>query len=80
MAQVDIKVIVDIKGGTDPEDVSRSAAQMGMQVERVIPMIGAIYGSCDADNICKLEELKGVLRVAPESHVQLPPISPKIPQ
>lgn len=80
MAQIEVKVIFDVKGGTDPEAIRRCAADAGLNVDRMIPAIGVIFGSCEESVVGKLKDLKGVLRVAPEGRIQLPPASPKVPQ
>ena len=80
MAQIEVKIIFDVKGGVDPDVVRQCATDAGLHVERVIPAIGAIFGSCEESVIGKLKVLKGVVRVAPEGRIQLPPTSSNVPQ
>ncbi|WP_208349644.1 hypothetical protein [Pseudaestuariivita rosea] len=80
MSKIEIKVIFDTKAGVDADEIQRCVTDAGMEVDRCIPAIGALFGSCEESEIPKLQDIKGVLRVAPEGTVQLPPFSPKVPQ
>lgn len=80
MAQIEVKVIFDVKGGVSADSVCASATEAGLKVERLLPDIGAIFGSCDEADLRELAKLEGVLRVAPEGRFKLPPMSKDIPQ
>ncbi|MBY5933532.1 hypothetical protein KUV51_11025 [Tateyamaria omphalii] len=80
MTTIAVKVIYDDACGTDVEVICERAAEQGLKVEQVMPMLCAIFGSCDDSVLGDLAKLEGVLRVSPEGTVQLPPLSPDIPQ
>ncbi len=45
----------------------------GMDVEEVLPALGAVTGSADPSQLAALREVEGVLDVEPAREVRLPP-------
>lgn len=80
MAQVSVKIIYDTKSHADADSICEHAAELGLNVEQIIPVIGAVFGSCDDSVMDKLANLDGVLRVSAEGTFQHPPLSPDKPQ
>lgn len=80
MTTIAVKVIYDAECGTDVEVICERVSELGLTVEQVMPKLCAIFGSCDDSKLDDLAKLEGVLRVSPEGTVQLPPLSPDIPQ
>lgn len=80
MVQISIKMVYDLKGGFDAVAICELVTKQGMVVERVIPSLGIVFGSCDDSDLDKLASLEGVLRVSSEGTFQLPPLSPDTPQ
>lgn len=75
-----VKVIYDDACGMDVQVICERAAEQGLAVEQVMPTLCAIFGSCDDSALDGLARLEGVLRISREGTVQLPPLSPDIPQ
>lgn len=55
------------------DDVVARLEGAGMEVEEVLPALGAVTGSADASQLTALANVKGVSDVEPARAVQLPP-------
>ncbi len=80
MPRVPVKVVLDTAHLNDQAAVCRAVSDAGLQVEQVIPEIGAIYGSAEEASVDRIGRIDGVLRAQRERGYQLPPFSPHIPQ
>ncbi len=80
MPRVPVKVVLDTAHLNDQAAVCRAVSDAGLQVEQVIPEIGAIYGSAEEASVDRIGRIDGVLRAQRERGYQLPPLSPHIPQ
>lgn len=55
------------------DDVAARLAQAGMQVERVLAVLGVVTGSVDDGRLAALERVPGVAAVEEQTAFQLPP-------
>jgi hypothetical protein len=80
ISRVEVKIVVDCKDDVGIENVRHRLAAAGVEVDRVMPAIGTIFGSCEDTEMEQLNGIEGVTRVQPEGTVKLPPFSPDVPQ
>ncbi len=66
MAEIQIKVTVDVAHMGQMLRLSRSLTRIGVKVETTLPEIGVIFGSADESLLSKVSAARGVLTVAPE--------------
>lgn len=55
------------------DQLADECKEMGMNIERVLPITGVITGSISESKIDHLKNVSGVLSVEPEMMIELPP-------
>ncbi len=55
------------------DDVVERLQSAGMEVDEVLPTLGAVTGSADAGQLTALADVEGVAAVEPARTIQLPP-------
>ncbi|HEV2769046.1 MAG TPA: hypothetical protein VGV40_02525 [Solirubrobacteraceae bacterium] len=55
------------------DDVVERLGSAGMEVEEVLPALGAVTGSVQASQLTALSDVEGVSDVEPARTIQLPP-------
>jgi hypothetical protein len=72
-----IIVTVSDAGMKDIHAIADRLAARGMTVSRVLTHTGTITGSSAAGKVASLEKVEGVLSVADDTYVELPPTGSK---
>lgn len=80
MPKITVKIVVDDAHMDRPGDVQRRLEDQGLHVERAIPEVGVYFGTVEASQLPGIASTEGVASAAMEGGVQLPPLSPLVPQ
>lgn len=80
VAQVSMAIVLDDAHMERTEQIAEDLKGLGLEVGRVIPEAGAIYGTAAETTLEAIRTYEGVLEVREEGVVRLPPSDPRIPQ
>lgn len=65
------RVLVSVAQGYLAADVAAACAAAGLRVEKVLPAVGVVVGTCDDEHPPDLAGLPGVGSVEPDGDVHL---------
>lgn len=80
MSSCDLAITVERERRAEIDAIAGSLRALGLEVDRVIPQIGAIYGRGDEGCVAAAQRVAGVARVRLAGGVQLAPFEPHRPQ
>lgn len=77
-SKVNIQVAIDDAHLSDVPAVAERLAAAGMEVEQLLPSIGAVIGSIDRERVGLLRGVVGVAAVEDSREVEVPPAESEI--
>ena len=80
MPEIEIAVTVDDEHLPETQTIGDQLRALGVHHVKVMPEIGTIFGSLDAQLLPRVKEIAGVQDVREEHGFSLPPLRGDVPQ
>ncbi|WP_160010950.1 hypothetical protein [Rhizobium sp. 18055] len=80
MSRLSYAVVIDDNHFDETSAIAETISRQGFKVDRVLPEIGAIYGSAEEALVGRLRDIAGVEEVRESRDIQMPPFREGIPQ
>jgi glutaredoxin 2 len=77
-SKVKIQVAIDDEHLSEVSTVAERLAAAGMEIDQLMPSIGAVTGSIDEDDVALLRNVAGVAAVEHSREIEIPPAESEI--